>query len=72
MYLVATYRDVSHCTSRLAVVRSAVATSIVLPSVVESGPVGTLASVLVWLIIAKTGSLGLAIVAGVGLVALFG
>jgi uncharacterized membrane protein len=46
--------------------------SIVLPAVVGSGQVGVIASLLVWLIIVKTGSLGIAIVAGVGLVAIFG
>ena len=46
--------------------------SIVLPSVVSSGPVGIAASLLVLLIIRKTGSLGIAIIAGVGLVALVG
>lgn len=46
--------------------------SIVLPAVVGSGVVGIVASLLVWLIIARTGSLGIAIVAGVGLVAMFG
>jgi uncharacterized membrane protein len=46
--------------------------SIVLPTVVASGPVGVVASLLVWLIILKTGSLGIAIVAGVGLVAIAG
>lgn len=46
--------------------------SIVLPTVVASGPVGVVASLLVWLIIMKSGSLGIAIVAGVGLVAIAG
>jgi uncharacterized membrane protein len=46
--------------------------SIVLPAVVSSGMVGILASLLVWGIIMKTGSLGIAIITGVGLVAFVG
>jgi uncharacterized membrane protein len=46
--------------------------SIVLPAVASSGPIGIVASLLVWGIVTKTGSLGIAIVAGVGLVALAG
>jgi uncharacterized membrane protein len=46
--------------------------SIVLPAVASSGPIGIVASLLVWGIVTKTGSLGIAIVAGVGFVALSG
>ena len=46
--------------------------AIVLPAVAASGLVGILASGLVWLVVMRTGSLGLAIVLGVAVVTLFG
>jgi uncharacterized membrane protein len=46
--------------------------AIVLPAAVSSGPVGIIASVIVWLVVIRIGSLGLAILVGVGLVALAG
>jgi uncharacterized membrane protein len=46
--------------------------SIVLPAVASSGFVGILASIGVWLVVHRTGSLGLAILLGVGLVTILG
>lgn len=46
--------------------------AIVLPAVAASGTVGIIASLLVWGIVARTGSLGMAILLGVGVVAFLG
>lgn len=46
--------------------------AIVLPAVAASGTVGIIASLLVWAVVARTGSLALSMVLGVVVVALFG
>lgn len=46
--------------------------AIVLPAAAASGMVGIIASLLVWAVVAKTGSLGLSLLAGVGLVVILG
>lgn len=46
--------------------------AIVLPEVATSGVIGVAASGLVWFVVTKTGNLGIAILAGVGVVAMLG
>lgn len=46
--------------------------AIVLPEVASSGAIGVAASGFVWLVVSKTGNLGIAILAGVGVVAILG
>jgi uncharacterized membrane protein len=46
--------------------------AIVLPAVAASGTIGIIASLLVWAVVARTGSLALSMVLGVVVVAVFG
>lgn len=46
--------------------------AIIAPDVVQAGWIGTLAAVVVWLIVKRTGYIALAMVLGIGVVALLG
>lgn len=64
--------DTARVRRMLAILPGITMVAIVLPQVAASGMSGIIASLAVWLIILRTGNLGLAILLGVGLVACFG